>query len=209
MADGWWTDEGLVRLHFEAAQLIARFGRAVDRRDYDLVRSLFVGEAVDEHGLYSGTVEQFIAGFDARARTIPEAQHLNGPTLVHEVDPQTRHLLTETGCVAWSRVYADGPIPSVFYDGPTIPEGSPNSRLATVANRYLDLITELDGELRFVYRTIIFEWRTVTEAEPGELFPESWPLAKRDTTDPSYRSLADVRADYEQRRAQIYEDRAG
>jgi hypothetical protein len=208
MPDSWWTDEGIVRLHFEATQLIARFGRGVDRRDYPLVRSLFVPEAVDDHGLYSGTVEQFIEGFDARHRTMPEAQHLNGPTIVHEVDSEARHLLVETGCVAWSRVLPEGPIPSTFYDGPTIPAESANSRLATVANRYLDLICEFEGELRFVYRTIIFEWRSVTEAEPGDLFPESWPIAKRDTTDPSYRSLAEVRDTYQQRREEIYGPRA-
>src|SRR5262249_44165079 len=151
-------DDGIVRLHYEATRLIARFGRAVDRRDYPLVRSLFVPEAVDEHGLYSGTVDQFIEGFDARHRTMPEAQHLNGPTIVHEVDSQARQLLTETGCVAWSRVLPEGPIPSTFYDGPTIPEGSPNSRLAMVANRYFDFIVEHEGELRFAYRTVIFEW---------------------------------------------------
>ena len=204
MADGWWTDDGLVRLHYEATRLIARFARGVDRRDYPLVRSLFVPEAVDEHGMYSGTVEQFLEGFHERHKTMPEAQHLNGPTLIHEVDAPGRQLLTETGCVAWSRVLPEGPIPSLYYDGPTIPEGSTNSRLATVANRYLDLIVEHEGELRFAYRTIIFEWRSVTETDPGELFPQDWPLAKRDPSDPSYQTLTQVRAAYDVKRAALY-----
>jgi hypothetical protein len=73
-----------------------------------------------------------------------------------------------------------------------------------VANRYFDLIVEQDGELRFAYRTVIFEWRSVTETDPGALFPEGWPVAKRDRADLTYRTLGEVRAEYELKRAQVY-----
>ncbi len=40
--------------------LVQRYARGVDRRDFELVRSCYHADAIDEHGPYVGGVDGFV-----------------------------------------------------------------------------------------------------------------------------------------------------
>jgi SnoaL-like domain len=199
-----WTDDALPALHFYISQLLSRYARGVDRRDWNLLRSCFHEDAVDEHGLSSGNVSQFIESFAMRSGKIPEMMHPNSNILILERDHERREVLVETYCVAWSRVLPGEMIPGSFYDTSLIAKESPYARVATIANRYLDLISERDGDLRFQFRRVIFEWVSVSEVEVDRPFGPGLSTSTRTPEDPSFRTLSDFRAEYLTRRAQVH-----
>jgi hypothetical protein len=45
----------------EIRDVIYRYCRGIDRRDFDLVRSCYHPEAHDDHGVFRGGVDDFIA----------------------------------------------------------------------------------------------------------------------------------------------------
>ena len=203
MAD-MWSDEGLPTLHFHITQLLTRYARAVDRPDFGLLRTLFHPDAVDEHGFTAGDLEEFIDSYSHRSALVQEMMHVNTNTLILDRDHRTREALVETYCVAWNRVLAEDVVPGSLHDSPLIPIDSPHDRVATIANRYLDLIAERDGQLRFLFRRVVFEWVTVAEISPVSPFGPAMRRSSRDSTDPSHQTLASVRRDYLLRRAEVH-----
>jgi hypothetical protein len=203
-----WTDEGLPLLHFSVSQLLSRYARGVDRRDWALLRSLFHDDSVDEHGSTSGGVDEFIRGFAERSANVPEMMHANTNILILERDPERKEVLVETYCVAWSRVLPGDIVPGSLYDTTVIPTDSAHARLATIANRYLDLISERDGELKFLFRRVIYEWAAVVQVETERPFGPGMSTSARTPEDPSYRTLQEFRAEYLARRSDVYPDSA-
>lgn len=196
-SDSRWSPEGRAQLHFEVSELLTRAARAIDRKDYDLLREVFHKDAYDDHGLWSGSVDTFIEVFDARHEHIARAMHLNGNSLMLEVDPERREVLVETPCVAWSWLAPGASVPGGLFTG-----SEEDATLTCVANRYLDIVSERDGRLGLAFRRVIFEWADVPRTLPPELpFDPSWSQAVRSPADPSFTTLAEVRAEVEQLRA--------
>ena len=44
----------------EIGDVIYRYARGIDRLDFDLVRSCYHPDAVDDHGAFKGNVDEFI-----------------------------------------------------------------------------------------------------------------------------------------------------
>lgn len=60
----------------ELHQLVTAYCRAVDRADYEALRSLYHPDAIDSHGSFStGNVEQFIAQLQAAEPHLRVSQH--------------------------------------------------------------------------------------------------------------------------------------
>ncbi len=60
----------------EIEEVVLRYCRGIDRRDFDLVRACYHPDARDHHGSFDGTVEEFVAwvdGLTARYRCLREA----------------------------------------------------------------------------------------------------------------------------------------
>ena len=55
-------------LHFDASEVINRYARGFDRKDWDLVRTCFHSDAVDDHGSTVGRAEDFVAFMRLRHR---------------------------------------------------------------------------------------------------------------------------------------------
>jgi hypothetical protein len=191
-------------LYFQVTQLLNRYSRGVDRRDWTLLRSVFHSDSVDEHGLSAGNVDTFIEGFADRSAKVTEMMHLNSNIIIAERNPDRREVLVETSCVAWSRVLPDDMVPGSFYDTPLIAPASGHARVVTVANRYLDLLAEREGELKILFRRVIFEWVTVSEAERELPFGPGLARSSRSSSDPGYRSLDEFREEYLSRRAVVH-----
>lgn len=192
-----WSPEGRAQLHFDVSEVIARAARAIDRKDYDLLRKVFHKDAYDDHGLWSGSIDTFIEVFDARHAHIDRTMHVNGNSLMLEVDAERREVLVETPCVAWSWLAPGASVPGGLFTG-----SADGATLTCVANRYLDIVSDRDGRLGIAFRRVIFEWADTPRSLPPELpFDPSWCQAIRSRADPSFTTLAEVHAELDQLRA--------
>lgn len=59
----------------EIGDCLKRYARGVDRRDWAMVRACFHEDAIDHHGEFRGTREEFVAWVSARHEGIPFAMH--------------------------------------------------------------------------------------------------------------------------------------
>jgi hypothetical protein len=123
----------------ELHRLVNAYCRAVDRCDYDTLRSLYHADATDSHGSFSaGGVEQFIAQLQAAEPYVLVSQH----------NITTTNFVVE-GDTARGEIYC-----LVFHTfvGPENPVD------VTIGGRYLDTYTRRDGSWKFSERTIVADW---------------------------------------------------
>lgn len=138
MAD---TSEAIRILTEKAAitDMLHRYCRAVDRRDADLLRRVYWPDAIDDHAVFKGNVEEFIA------YSFP---FLEGVMTQHTI---TNIMIDLTGPdEAFSECYFSG-----FHDLPA-EDGGRLER--TVGGRYLDLHERRGDEWRIKSRTLAIDW---------------------------------------------------
>jgi uncharacterized protein (TIGR02246 family) len=149
-------------------ELTARYSRAADRGDAELMASVFHPDASYDQGggqpMTGETIgEQIIAGLRAMMRSS-----------FHQVGGQ---LVDVRGDTAVGETYTSGQ--HVLADG---------KRLRT-QTRYLDRFEKRDGEWRIASRRIVSEGIEVVPAAEGPGFGVESP-SRRDRTDPSYELFA-------------------
>jgi SnoaL-like protein len=191
-----WTPAGRALLFYEASELVNRYARAFDRKDWAALRTTYHDDAVDDHGSIVGSPDEFIEFMRTRHEHVVDVMHLNGNVLILEVDADRREALVETYCVGWQRLAPEAEGVPALYDSPLIAPDA-QSRLCAVGNRYLDVLAERDGELRFLQRRIIYEWIQVTEVPLPTPFAATWAKGTRTEDDPSHTSLAALRRERE------------
>jgi hypothetical protein len=119
-------------------EVLAGYCRAIDRRDANLLRSVYWEDAVDDHAVFAGNVEEFIAySFPFMEGVI--THHTISNILVDITGPDE----------AFSECYF-----SAFHDFPA--EGGRLER--TVGGRYLDLHERRGREWRIKNRTLVIDW---------------------------------------------------
>jgi ketosteroid isomerase-like protein len=162
-------DAQLAHLLDESAirQLLARYSRAIDRRDYDLLRSCYHPDAVDEHGVYDGDVDGFIAYLRAHQSAAYESHFLGN----HSIELDGSGAFAETYCLALRR----------FTDR----AGVVRDRVQHV--RYLDRLERRDGEWRIAHRVVSYGHGRIVEVEEPTGFVDSAQRDRRDRADPVYR----------------------
>ena len=134
-------------------ELVERYSRAVDRRDYALLASLYTDDAVDEHiGNYCGPAPGFVAWLSAA---------LEG------VDATTHHVHNVTIEIAGQR--AEGEVYLTAYNRLRDEDGSFSELVQGL--RYLDHYRQDAGVWRFARRTVVCDW-----AQNGPAF---WDPAHR------------------------------
>jgi hypothetical protein len=149
----------------ELLEVLLRYCRAIDRRDYDLLRSVYHPDAVDEHGgLFSGSVDDFIAEVPRHLAPFSMTTHAITNALFH-VDGDRAE--------GESYVFAT----HVTRDTPPLN--------IVVSGRYLDRFERRSGEWRIVHRTCLSDW----SSPPDGLDPDG-PRGQTDRSDPSYRVLS-------------------
>jgi hypothetical protein len=118
---------------------LARITRAVDRRDFDLLRTCYWPDAAETHGAYDGPAEGFFEWLYERTRPWERTMFSLGQSTI-DLKGDTAGVETYfTGYRKMPR--ADGGWFDQF-----------------VAGRYLDLMIRRDREWRIQHRTVVFEW---------------------------------------------------
>ncbi|MEE2662979.1 MAG: nuclear transport factor 2 family protein [Myxococcota bacterium] len=144
---------------------LARYCRGVDRRDDELLRSVYWPDAYDHHGHFEGDLEGFI-------RFVNEAVHARFRCTMHklgnaliEIDGDTAHC--ETYAIGHHvREEADRDIDDLV-----------------MGLRYIDRFERRAGEWRIARREVRYEWQRLDRLDQRD--PE-WTLGRQDRSDPVY-----------------------
>ncbi|MBM3490851.1 MAG: nuclear transport factor 2 family protein [Alphaproteobacteria bacterium] len=172
--------DALARLVDRAAihDLLSRYCRGVDRKDWPAVRACFHPDAYDDHAEYKGNVDGFIAWVTRRHQHVPQSMHFLGNCLIEFASSDLAAV--ETYFLALQRLGADaGPALSMI-DG-----GGKGAVDVTVVGRYIDRMERRQGEWRIARRTVTFDVIRTAPAAGPELKPD-WAQTTRDGNDPVF-----------------------
>lgn len=121
---------------------LMRYSRSMDRRDFDLARSVYWPDAADDHMLYQGDVAGFIEHAEKFLVDTP-TMHFLGNMLVD----------LETATTAFSETYF-----LAYHDLP----GEQGRQDLILWGRYLDAVEKRGGEWRISARTLALDGFSLT-----------------------------------------------
>lgn len=120
-------------------ELVYNYSRAVDRRDFGLLASLYTPDGIDDHGLYCGDAAGFVEWVRTALATVDMTTHH-----VHNL------LIAIDGDIAEGEVYVTA------YNRIPGDEGQWEDLLQGL--RYLDHYRRTDERWQFSRRTVICDW---------------------------------------------------
>lgn len=125
-------------------ELVECYSRAVDRRDYALLESLYTEDGIDDHaGLYCGPAAGFVAWLEgALAGVDATTHHVHNVTLALDLDGDLERAEGEIYVSAYNRIR------------------NPDGSLSELEQglRYLDHYRRDDRGWRFARRTVVCDW---------------------------------------------------
>jgi hypothetical protein len=162
----------------EITSALTRYCQAVDRRDWDQMRTVYHDDAYDDHGQLAGSVDDLIAAVRRRHETVLSSLHVLSNVSVDLAD-DLRSARVESYCMSLQHI--DPSVPDPFGD----PEGK--STWTTIACRYVDDFEYRDGPgWRIASRVLVMEWSRRENDDDYLPAQPSWNLPARDGTDPLY-----------------------
>jgi 3-phenylpropionate/cinnamic acid dioxygenase small subunit len=132
-------------------EVLYRYCRGVDRRDYAMIRACYHPDAVDNHGEYLGDVDGFVAHVESNLGRFERTMHFLGNILV-ELDDDGTRARSEAYAIAYHRLPARREKPE---------------RDFVVGLRYVDDFETRDGEWRIANRVCAFEWSRIDPVPEG------------------------------------------
>ena len=133
----------------EIEDVLYRYARGIDRRDWDLLRSCYHDDAYDDHGSLVGPIDEFVEMSKPFAARVASTMHFMGNVLI-EVDGDVAR--AESYVVAYHRYeHEDG-----------------SGKDDTWGIRYVDRFERRDGEWKIAYRVVAHEWRQVGAVPIGK-----------------------------------------
>jgi SnoaL-like domain len=154
----------------EIRNLLARYARSVDRRDWEAVRDCYFPDAEDWHGAYRGGRDGFIDWVRARHAETRRSVHFLGNVHFEWLSPVS--VLVETYFIALKR-QAD-------------PQDSGGrARDDMVIGRYLDHFERRVGRWAVAAREVVYDLTQKSWAE-GDEPAMAGQLGRRDSGDPFY-----------------------
>lgn len=158
-------------------ELVHAYSRAVDRRDFALLASLYTEDGIDDHtGLYCGPVGGFVDWLRAA---------LAG------VDATTHHVHNVT--IALDGPRAEGEVYLTAYNRLRSADGALSDFVQGL--RYLDHYRRDAGGWRFARRTVVCDWAQQGPSvwDPAHPLIAGKRLGRGDADDPSYAVLKSPR----------------
>ncbi len=129
---------------------LKRYARGVDRKDWDLVRGCFHPDAIDHHGDFHGTAEEFIEWVTKRHKHVPFSMHYLLNCLVEFTSNETA--IVETYFWAMQRREPKEE---------TVP---PKATDHEVFGRYVDRFEQRNGEWRVADRKVVYDSTRQTDS---------------------------------------------
>ena len=152
--------------------VLLRYCRGVDRLDRELVRSCYHPDATDDHGSFSGTVDEYLEWVFRILGRYEITMHFVGNLLV-ELDPADADTArAETYGIVFHRSAGD----------------DPRGNLMT-GFRYVDRFERRSGDWRIAKRVAVTEWSRIDDREQWWPIPDGMLTGRRDRTDVVYTIL--------------------
>lgn len=149
----------------EIRELVLLYSRGINRKDYELLQSLYTADATDSHGRsYFPTVKAFIS----RLREVLPAQRCSSLFVCN-------HLITVSGDLGEGEVYA------LSYH--FLPDGAGSWTEHQMRLRYVDRYRKEAGRWRFASRRLVIDHHASRPVSAPEGEPQ------RSADDPSYEIL--------------------
>lgn len=152
----------------EIADVLARYAHAADRADWELLRSCYHVDAIDQHGPYRGGVAGLVDFVQGVAETVTATQHQLGQQWV-VLDAGNEAADVETYCLAW-------------YGRASRRTGEQWSILQGL--RYLDRLDRRDGRWAIARRAVVMDWEHTSPVTTAPRL-EQWLRGGRGQADPS------------------------
>jgi hypothetical protein len=152
--------------------LLTRRGRAADAKNPDAILAEHVPGSTDEHGIFDGTIEQFVDYLrenNYRDKRYGPQRHTVSNVLIDFDSPQ--RALVESYHLAYHRLVLD----SGEYD-------------VDIGGRYLDVCERLDGRWLLRSRTVVYDWSRASPATDSH--PPQAPPGGRMTIDKAAREVS-------------------
>jgi hypothetical protein len=151
-------------------EVLARYCRAADRCDEELLRSCYHAGALDRHGRFAGPAADFAAW-------VIGVQRASSITTQHAVSNVVIEL---AGTTAW--------VESAFMATHVRParEGCDEPFLDTFWGRYVDRFDKRDGVWAIASREVIHDWSERRACGPPMPHVDAYRAGRRDRGDPSY-----------------------
>ncbi len=151
-------------------EVLARYCRAADRCDEELLRSCYHPDALDRHGRFAGPAGDF-------ASWVIQVQRTTSITTQHAVSNVVIEL---SGATAWveSAFMATHVRPAV--------EGFEGPFLDTFWGRYVDRFEQRDGVWAIAAREVVHDWSERRTCGPRMPHADAYRAGRRDRGDRSY-----------------------
>jgi hypothetical protein len=147
--------------------VLLRYCRGADRCDEDLIRDAYHPDALDDHGRFTGSAQDF-------------ARWVVG--VLRETSLATQHALANV-LIELRGESADVESSFVAYH---LKRDDAGERVEVFGGRYVDRFERRNGDWRIAARTVVHDWSTVLR---GGEFPhrDSYVSGRRDRQDAVYR----------------------
>jgi hypothetical protein len=164
------------RSRIEIRDVLGRYARAIDRRDYQSLRTVFHPDGYDDHGAYKGGVDGFIKWLQERFTDDAPMQHYIGNSLVEFANPDLA--LVETYYIAAR------PAKGAEAD-------KSGGQYVMSWGRYVDRFERRNGDWRVAYRRTVIDLRLQAPMNgvPGG-DASNW--GRSDGTDPLHAARAEI-----------------
>lgn len=152
----------------QITRVLATYARAVDRRDWELLRTVFHPDAEDDHGPYVGDVDGLVAFLTEEMAATDSTTHTLGQVLVTHLDADTASVESHATAVH-RHTRRDGSLVDL-----------------TFWVRYLDRFTRRDGTWRIARRTVVVDRSRSDPVVGGAALAASFTNGVAGPSDPSY-----------------------
>lgn len=129
-------------------ELAMRYARAIDRRDRDLLLSVYHDDAIDHHG----------GMFKGSAREFADWQ----PTVMAPFEVTAHYIINTSYRLDGDR--AEGELYFIAYHRIQTPE----PKEITIGGRYLDRYERRNGDWKIAYRTLVWDFSRSNPLDAGE-----------------------------------------
>ncbi len=183
-------DQALIRAvdRLDIRDVYYRYVRAVDRCDWDLLRTCFHDDARINHLAYQGGLDGFIGWLVPRHAAISISNHFIGSCLVEFKDEAVA--LVETYGIAFLRLTAEAMALKASLLGGAAGEDDEVESEELV--RYADRFEKRDGHWRIVNQNLISDARRARIAGPQAWSLASYGVGLRSREDELYRVRREI-----------------
>jgi len=158
----------------EIEEVVLRYCRGIDRRDLEMVRDCYHPDGTDEHGSFSGTIDEYLVWVDGLLEKYRFTMHVIGNVLI-ELEAGGERAVAESYGVSIHG--SDDPRPYL--------------NMAT-GFRYVDRFERRGGPWKIAERFAVAEWSIAIPTEVWWNIPDSHRKGQRDASDVIYTLLASL-----------------